>query len=341
MQAVDRKALVKRYQSFKQLLEWSISTFKRRFGHWQVNLVAAGVPAQDEQDLAVDFLDRLDPRRYALFYTNMLNTANRVGGQALPATLIEAYDAARLHRVLQPRQEGVSTDTARIMVLADTLRPPPAVKRGRDADQGGRGGGRKRQTGGDTRDSRDDDQHQRPHNDDPVRGGQNKKNGTPAGREGQGGRGAGKRAAAAQKANNAEHIKCKICKLLGHYSYDCDQYDPNYSANRRRDRDDAYIIGECDDADSEAEADGNYVVDGQHLELAMFMDTEVLLDNQASQSVFRNAALLHDLTPIKSYTLGGIDKKSKGLTVAEAGGVFATSAELRAVSGMRPTRLPT
>ncbi len=89
-----------------------------------------------------------------------------------------------------------------------------------------------------------------------------------------------------------------------------------------------------DDADSGVEADGNYMMDGQQLELALFMDTKVRLDNQASQSVFRNADLLHDLTAIKPWA----GSTSPPRASPSSAGVSETSAVSRAALDMRQTQ---
>jgi hypothetical protein len=47
--------------------------------------------------------------------------------------------------------------------------------------------------------------------------------------------------------------------------------------------------------------------------------TVVLLDNQASRSVFKNRSLLHNVDPVAPFSIGGIDSGSKGLRITEEG----------------------
>lgn len=53
--------------------------------------------------------------------------------------------------------------------------------------------------------------------------------------------------------------------------------------------------------------------------IILFSDTEVLLDNQAGRSIFRNRDLLTDVKAVKPFYIGGIDGGSRGLCIGEEG----------------------
>jgi hypothetical protein len=61
-----------------------------------------------------------------------------------------------------------------------------------------------------------------------------------------------------------------------------------------------------------------YLVDpGERM--VLFAPTMVLLDNQASQSIVHNSALLHAVRNIEPYSLGGLKAGGEGVLVERAG----------------------
>jgi nitrogen fixation protein len=86
-------------------------------------------------------------------------------------------------------------------------------------------------------------------------------------------------------------------------------------------------IGEDDEADDDI-YDVTLMTKDEHSPadasgpVVLFSDTEVLLDNQAGRSVFRNPGLLTDLRKLKTpIYIGGVDGSSKGIRV-DADGSF-------------------
>ena len=51
----------------------------------------------------------------------------------------------------------------------------------------------------------------------------------------------------------------------------------------------------------------------------LFTDTEVILDNAAGQSVFKNPALLHAIVSTPSVSLGGVNSQSPRLEISSKG----------------------
>ena len=83
-----------RYANLKQGEREYVSTFKQRFDHQvQVN-EGVGIPDITESKRALDFINKLDPKRHRGMHTQMRNLAVRGRADAYPATLAEAYRTA-------------------------------------------------------------------------------------------------------------------------------------------------------------------------------------------------------------------------------------------------------
>ena len=66
---------------FVQLVGQKIKEFRVLYDNWQVTLLVGGIPPLPEDEIAADFISKLDPVRYADFLTDLLNQASRVGGK--------------------------------------------------------------------------------------------------------------------------------------------------------------------------------------------------------------------------------------------------------------------
>ncbi len=93
--AFDRQQLRERYALFRQLVGQKIQDFRVLYDNWQVTLRVGGIPVLADDEIAADFISKLDPVRYAQFLTELLNQASRDGGLPMPQTLASAFDAAR------------------------------------------------------------------------------------------------------------------------------------------------------------------------------------------------------------------------------------------------------
>ena len=299
MRLFDRIQLEREFAAFSQK-NLSIGIFITKFTEWKRTLVGAGVAETQQPQLALEFLSKLDAARYGSMMTDLTNQAMR--GIALPQTLAEAYTVASNWRIL--KSPGSSQETQSVFVLADD-------NRGKSDNRGGRGG-----RGG--RDGRN----------------QAENRGGGGGREGRGRRGRGGSAEATPNRNaggrgkvgseGAEGFKeyrtCRICLKKGHLAKDCPDNAievPNLAL---------VGVGEIDYDDEDGEYEANYVVVPRTEDCkqescsVLFTSTEVLLDNQASQSVFSNEMLLHELEDIVPYHIGGIDgSQAGGLRIAQAG----------------------
>jgi hypothetical protein len=53
--------------------------------------------------------------------------------------------------------------------------------------------------------------------------------------------------------------------------------------------------------------------------MVLFSPTEVLLDNQAGRSIFKNRSLLSNVSNVTPFYIGGIDGGSRGLRIDQEG----------------------
>ena len=126
------------------------------------------------------------------------------------------------------------------------------------------------------------------------------------------GRGAGQRGAGTARRSQVrvETRTCRLCHEVGHLGYDCPTYSDErngdaYLVEEEEEFDGFVVCGECDPADCDVVVEGNFVAETRRT--GQFVATDLLLDNQASQHVFCNIDLLHNVAPIVPYSLGGID----------------------------------
>ena len=120
---------------------------------------------------------------------------------------------------------------------------------------------------------------------------------------GNGGKGPG-------REQQAEPRTCRGCLTKGHIWSNCpDNPDRHQSSS-------AFVaIGEEDPGDEEAIYNACFMMN----ETVFFSPTEVLLDNQASKSIFKNCNLLSNIRDEDPFFIGGIDGTSRGLKVSESG----------------------
>ena len=58
---------------------------------------------------------------------------------------------------------------------------------------------------------------------------------------------------------------------------------------------------------------------GQEAAVILVTENDILLDNQASRSLFNNSKFLTELTDASPFYIGGIDSSSRGLLVKQQG----------------------
>lgn len=83
-----------KYGSMRQGEREFIVTFKNRFDEQVEANHAVGVPEVSESKRALDFLGKLDPKRYKKMHDSMKNDALRRKPEAFPKTLAEAFHIA-------------------------------------------------------------------------------------------------------------------------------------------------------------------------------------------------------------------------------------------------------
>ena len=83
-----------RYANLKQGEREYVSTFKQRFDYQVQANEGVGIAEITESKRALDFINKLDPKRYRGMHSQMRNLAVRGRPDAYPATLAEAYRTA-------------------------------------------------------------------------------------------------------------------------------------------------------------------------------------------------------------------------------------------------------
>jgi hypothetical protein len=94
MRGINVSEQESRYANLKQGDREYVSTFKQRFDHQVQANEGVGIPDISVSKRALDFINKLDPRRYRGMHSQMRNLAGRGRADAYPATLAEAYRTA-------------------------------------------------------------------------------------------------------------------------------------------------------------------------------------------------------------------------------------------------------
>ncbi len=118
----DRATARDNYSKVKQHPTESLARYKVRFD----NAVRARVALEDphlpsEEDQAMDFINRLDDARYARFRANMRNSVNVDKTGTYPATLLEAYNRAANYVEVRTVPSGNGNGETVFVASADTV----------------------------------------------------------------------------------------------------------------------------------------------------------------------------------------------------------------------------
>ena len=253
--ALELVNLKNKLSHLRQKPNVSIGEFKKDFDLQIDVLRGAGVADTPQPELAMMFLTKLDPMRYASMLAQLTNDATL--GREFPQTLHKAWTVASAWKSASTKIAGGS-DMNSVFVLADDARSNDAAA-GRGSKQASR------QYLPAQRHGRGVDSLQR----------------LPSPQ-------ATKRPALSA-GGQAETRTCRGCLRKGHLWKDCpDNISDSGTSNVM------LAAGEDDDADifgstfmvKDNESGGSII---------LFSDTEVLLDNQAGRSIFRNRDLLTDV----------------------------------------------
>ena len=125
-----------RFAALRQGEREYISTFKSRFDNQTKANEGAGVPEITESKLALEFIMKLDPKRYKRMLAQMRNDAIRKDPDASPKTLASAYRIASGWSNEDPGVEGHGIDNHSAF-LADTA----FVTKSKDPEKGGKAAG--------------------------------------------------------------------------------------------------------------------------------------------------------------------------------------------------------
>ena len=99
------------------------------------------------------------------------------------------------------------------------------------------------------------------------------------------------------------------------------------NSNRVKDSEVLLATGEDESADDDVYDSTVYLIENGNIDdgsdtskdAIFFSATEVLLDNQAGRSIFKNRSLLHYTSAVGPFYIGGIDSTSRGLRISEEG----------------------
>lgn len=127
-----------RFAALRQGEREYISTFKQRFDNQTKANEGAGVPEITESKLALEFIMKLDPKRYKRMLAQMRNDALRKDPDAYPKTLASAYRIASGWSNEDPGVGGHGLDNHNAF-LADTA----FVTKAKDPEKGGKSAGSK------------------------------------------------------------------------------------------------------------------------------------------------------------------------------------------------------
>lgn len=247
-----------RYAELRQGEKEFISSFKVRFDNQVKNNTGAGVAAITDSKRALDFLCKLDPRRYRSMLAKMRNNALSMEENAYPQTLSAAYRIAS-GWINEDDRGSSNSESHSAFVSENSKHSTPSKQKAS------------------TITSNDSDERTR----------------------------------VESKLKRTSKITCFVCGEKGHYASRC--------ALRKGVPDSAMITSEqITEEDEENDYDEAAYVTSQ--EVAMFTSEDVLLDSQASVSVFRNKDLLSDVTTAsKHITLNGVQSGASGIRITEEG----------------------
>ena len=297
------------FNSLEQTEAMDLNTFYKAYVEYRTMLTNMHVTAPTAAREAQKFLLKLDKKRHGPMLLQLQNAA--ITGTPYPQTLIDAYQLASCWKV-----EKLTSDTSTrhqaqqsSYVLADEADEPRKKKQRTDkpTGRGGRfgkgvGGGR---SGGGRMSTRSDSKKKSASTTNVKAGPEGDMTGwvIPEGCE-------------------ADSRTCRGCLKKGHIYPNCPDNPSNGGAGRVL----VAVQGEETEDEEEGTEDRIFMINSDSNErVLLFAENEILLDNQASQAIFKNKNLLHNITSRVPYTMGGIDANHEGLTVARTGSIAGFS----------------
>jgi len=129
---LEKLQLERNWGKFKQLPGMSLLDYYEKFKNWQLQLEAWGIPLKTGEELGADYIDRLDPGRFAEFQLKLMNDV-ALSGASYPKTLFLANNIASKYKVLAPQPAanqsgGAAKDEQRSFVLCHEVIAPASQR---------------------------------------------------------------------------------------------------------------------------------------------------------------------------------------------------------------------
>ena len=288
---------------FKMTSEMDLSSFYKQFVEFRATLTKQGHPVPEDRREAQKFLQRLDDR----YSDMMISMANgTLVGVRYPGSLAAAYETASMYIVPAEKLKKPAAASTSTYLANEENTTRVGNRGGRGTATGGRGaGGRGGGRGGRGPAAKKGSPPPNKHLKKAVRFKEEKGNKTtgkidmtgwvvPAGCE-------------------PVSKTCRGCLKKGHIWIDCP------------DNVEKVLVGKEDGEDDWEEEEDDYSTfviardSNRDQERALFLNDEILLDNQASQCIFHNESLLHGVIGRDPYNMCGIDGAQSGLRVDRTG----------------------
>ena len=260
----------------------SIGEFKKEFDLQYEALLGAGVIATAQPELAMLFLSKLDPHRYATMLAQLTNDATL--GRAFPQSLHAAWSVASGWKTASVKIAGGS-DMQSVFLLADEVTVGPVSSKYTTL------GSISSKPAGRSQSNAKKSQQPPPRN--PLPSVQKQSSSFPT----------------------SETRTCRGCLAKGHIYRDCPD-------NPKRESKVMIARGEDDTTEDDIYDSSAYIINDTSDPASssiFFTATEVLLDNQAGRSIFKNKDLLSNVCTVTPFYIGGIDGGSRGLCIQEDG----------------------
>ena len=286
---VDRMIAREQYGRLRQQPNENITQFKERTDEAIRAMQSYGVPVPPEEDLASDFINRLDKARYANFQAELMNSVT-IGNIPYPNTLLDAFNKASRYRVVHAKQRSGTGGEVYVQSVfvgaADQYNKPKQAqgnkKEGKNNHKTKKDVEKKNNNGNQNRNDNPNNNNNRGNSDN-------------------------------NHNNNNRFKGCYICGSNDHWARNCDRLGECREYISQRNEHANHVVHDDDpglDFVAVTLAQANHI-NGETINRQTHLKkTDVLLDNQATKGVFHNVDLLADVRKVSVITrftgLGGV-----------------------------------